>query len=207
VSFDAPPSAPDPTIPIGFSVVFDREVTVVLPNPDPEGSTRHIFRARVLEAESRTEIRVDLTDNTDIHIFLATTVLKNNYEQFKTVHKLRVEFDRFAESLSSLLTTSVERPKELQLKYTQPENGGGSLSFFQQLRLRSVTILTLEFEQQGKEFVTDYVQKKFTGLKIDLEEKRRDFEPMLAKIDEKNPSLSKPLRQTVELVTQQRLNI
>jgi hypothetical protein len=150
-----------------------------------------------------SEIRIELTSETNLHLLLVTSILRGEYDGFKQTHKLRIDFARFAVSITGLLTASVERPEELKLSYSPREDGGISLQFFQNLRLLRVPILSLDFKQEEEENVNNYVQRKFTALKVSLEEHGREFEGLLAKIERRNPSLARNVRQSVEQFVQE----
>jgi hypothetical protein len=168
------------------------------------------------------EIRVELTDHSDVHLYLLSVVSKAGYGDFQKEHKLRVEFNGFANSIKGLFITSVEQAPNVEpaktaeqgktagkektaqqenalyLKFAPKPEGGARLSFFQKLSLRSVTIFSLDFVQADDIFVSDYVEKKFGAVKIDLEEKTREYEALLSKIEETNPSLAKFMAKEVE---------
>jgi hypothetical protein len=191
-------AAPDPTIPDGFKAIFDREIAVLVASGGPPS---RILRARILDALDGHEIRVELTDHYDVRLYLVSAVSEKDYVTFKNEHKLRVDFKDFSNSIKGLFTTSVEQPTTLQLRFTTTSDGT-TLSFFQKLTLRAVTIFDLGFKQADDAFVNDYVQKKFGAVKVDLEERTREFESLLSKIEERNPSLAKVVRQEVENETQ-----
>jgi hypothetical protein len=199
LGFEPDLEAPDPTLPVGFQAIFDREIAVLIDSGTPPS---RILRARILDSLAGDEIRVELTDHYDVHLYLISSVTGKDYVTFQKDHRLRVEFGGFSNSIKGLFTTSVEQPSTLQLRFKPPSDGVATLSFFQKLTLRAVTIFDLDFKQADDAFVADYVQKKFGAVKVDLEERTREFEALLSKIEEKNPSLAKVVRQEVEKQTQ-----
>jgi hypothetical protein len=197
----------DPSVMDGFDICFNNEVPVSF-RTESTAEARAI-RVRVLERNSDSgldEVRLEITDDENISSYLVCSVSSAAYPDLAKANGLKAEFKDFSSSITSLLTRSVEKPAEYQLQFVPGEDDSGQLVFLQKLRLRSVTIFTLAFGQAAPDFVRKQVQFRFNALKVELQRKSKDYDNQMSRLDAKNPSLAKQMRQSVESAVQKKLN-
>jgi hypothetical protein len=191
----------------GFDICFNNEVPVSFRTES--GFEPRAIRVRVLERNSDSgldEVRLEITDDENIASYLLCSVPASAYPDLAKSNGLKAEFKDFSSSITSLLTRSVEKPAEYQLQFIKGEDDSGQLIFLQKLRLRSVTIFTLDFIQAGADFVRKQAQFRFNALKVELQRKSKEYDNQMSRLESKNPSLAKQMRNSVESSVQEKLN-
>jgi hypothetical protein len=160
------------------------------------------------------EIRLELLEDDRISLIRVCSIPAPSYKDLATANGLKIDFPELAKSLTDLLISSVERPlpsspdkKKLDapshsLRFVEGDSDGGQLLFLQKLRLRSVTILTLDFVQAPADFVQRQVQYRFNALKVELQRKTNEYDSQMWKLRQTNPSLERQLQGTIEATLQ-----
>ena len=111
---------------------------------------------------------------------------------------MRIEFNQFSDSIIELLENSVKKPKDYTTKLAlDPEDGSGVMTFLQVLRLRSVEVFHLDFEQSSEEFTQKQAQYRFQKLKIELQKKANDLKQNYTFLEEKRPALTRQIQQSI----------
>jgi hypothetical protein len=199
----------DPSVLAGYTIFFNREVILFFFFQDEADAEKRIVRVRILEKKDKEgtleELRIEISTEKDLAFSLECIIGPSEFLEIQQQSHLRIEFHEFANSVADLLKRSVENAKEYQVKFIQGKDYGGSLAFYQTLRLRAVEVFRLAFVQSSDEFVRNNVQYRFNKLKVDLMQKTQEFEEQMRKLESKNPSLARHIRDAVENAVKQQL--
>jgi hypothetical protein len=209
----------DPSFLEGFDVIFNNEVPISFRTGDVDSDARPV-RVRVLERKGGSptsgEIRIELLEDDRISLIRVCSIPAPSYKDLATANGLKIDFPDLAKSLTDLLISSVERPPQSpdkrkldapshSLRFVEGDADGGQLLFLQKLRLRSVTILKLDFAQAPADFVQRQVQYRFNALKVELQRKTNEYDSQMWKLRQTNPSLERQLQSTIDGTVQTKI--
>ena len=194
----------DPSVANGYTIFFNREIRYKVDGADV------IYRTRILnlfdENKKLTEVRFELFNDDDIDFLYDSSVAANEYDQFKQENQLTIPFEQFANSVKSLLENSVKNPTDYECKFAFSDEGA-TISFFQKLRLRKVEIFELAFTKSDPEFIKDQAQSRFNRYKFELSQKKAEYDRIISKICERNPSIAERIDSAVIKLVEEKTGV
>ena len=145
----------DPTTLEGYSIRFNKEIRVIFNNEEITVRFRIFERG---DNESLEEVRIEMLIDSNVGLFLVSTVTAKDFDKIKAENRLRVDFFDFTKSVIDLLERSVKHRDETFIHFEQNEDFSGDLTFSQKLKLRKVKVFGLHFEMESEDFMRKQIQ-------------------------------------------------
>lgn len=197
----------DPTILIGYDLRFtcDAKVQILMDNgqneeedSEPEYRT---LRFRVFDKAGDVvgleEIRVEILYDQDVGFFLECAVDNNAFQNIAKENHLNVNFSQFEQSLIEMIDKSVKKPDIICLRLILGSDYSGKLTFRQTLRLRSIDVLSLQFQSASSEFIRSQVQYRFNQMKMEAQQRVQEIETKFGRLKSKNPQFAEQIKKSV----------
>ena len=202
----------DPTITVlGLVKRFDKEIRIkfIYENEDSkyeeedteeEERELRIVRFRIfekIENQHLEYVRLEIEDDQNVSFFIESQIDENLFNELQNANRLRIGFDEITKSIIDLLEKSVKQENNYKIVFRQDKDFGGTLTFLQSLKLRNVTIFSLNFRIASSEFIRLQVQYRFNKVKHNLRKRETEIEEQFSNIKKKSPTQEKYLRDTV----------
>ena len=174
----------DPTTLEGYSIRFNKEIRVIFNNEEITVRFRIFERG---DNESLEEVRIEMLIDSNVGLFLVSTVTAKDFDKIKAENRLRVDFFDFTKSVIDLLERSVKHRDETFIHFEQNEDFSGDLTFSQKLKLRKVKVFGLHFEMESEDFMRKQIQFRYNRIKHEMKLKDEEINKTFHRLKEKNP--------------------
>ena len=210
----------DPTLLIGYDLRYtcDAKVQILLQNDQvQEEEEEEIAEKEEKEENSKPEfrtlrfrifdkggdivgleeIRVEILYDQDVGFFLECAVDSSAFQSIAKENNLNVNFSQFEQSLIEMIEKSIKKPEIIQLRLILGNDYNGKLIFRQTLRLRSIDVLSLQFQTAPSEFIRSQVQYRFNQMKMEAQQKVQEIETKFGRLKSKNPQFAEQIKKSV----------
>lgn len=198
----------DPTLLIGYDLRYtcDAKVQILMRDNQEEEEEKsepeyRNLRIRIFDKGGDIvgleEIRVEILYDRDVGFFLECAVDNNVFQNIAKENHFNVTFSQFEQSLIEMIEKSIKKPDIIHLRLTLSSDYNGKLVFRQTLRLRSIDVLSLQFQTAPSEFIRSQVQYRFNQMKMEAQQKVQEIETKFGRLKSKNPQFAEQIKKSV----------
>ena len=192
-----------------YEVAHDQDSTinfVVSYNefPEEEVLEQKKLRCRVLTKKNSLgeiiEVRLEFTKYEDISFVLETQISISDYNDIKQKYGLKIDFEAFIKAIGTFISQALSDPEKLKIYLYDVESDKPKLTVFQTLQIRVVEVFSVLLSKPSQDYMMRLAQCRFNAINKELKEKSDDLKSALNKLDAKNPSLCRTVRDKIEKV-------
>ena len=189
-----------------FEVAFDKDITINFvvsydQLPEDEVLEPKTLRCRVMTKKNSMdeiiEVKTELTKYEDISFLLESNVTISAFNTIKETYGLLVGFDGFVEALCTFFDQTVTDSENVRVYLYDPDEETPSLTFYQNLRLRTVEVFSIIMERPSEDYMLRLAQCRFNAMNKELIEKTEELSAAINKLDARNPSLGGYIRSKI----------